>query len=161
MGKSKNIVLDNGVLTSSMDTKSREFREFQHFISEKAGSLSESEKSQIELFAIQVKIEDYLNSDEKESQILTVGDFLRLYINKLGLKQNTLAEYIGMNPGNFSKILSGNRKVNVELSYMLSQIFNLEPKIWMLIQVKNEYLELKKNKAKYYQNFKLEDLINA
>ena len=74
---------------------------------------------------------------------------------------NAATQYIGINPANFSKILSGSRKVNFELSFMLSQIFSLDPKIWMLIQVKNEYLELKKNKAKYFQNFKLEDLINV
>ena len=161
MAKNKDIEPENGALTSPMNTTSKEFKEFQLFISRKAGSLSEKQKQQIELFALQIKIEDYLNSNDEENQILTVGDFLRLYINKLELKQNKLAKYIGINPANFSKILSGSRKVNFELSFMLSQIFNLDPKVWMLIQVKNEYLELKKDKAKYFQNFKLEDLINV
>jgi len=86
---------------------------------------------------------------------------LRIYIDKLNLKQNKLANYIGLNPTNFNKILSGNRKVNFELSYTLSQIFSLDPKAWILIQVKNEYKELKKNKSKYFQKFNLEDLISA
>ena len=72
-----------------------------------------------------------------------------------------MAEYIGLKPSNFSKILSGSRKVNFELSFILGQIFNLDPKVWMLIQVKNEYLELKKEKEKYFQNFKLEDLVEV
>jgi len=51
--------------------------------------------------------------------------------------------------------------VNFELSFMLSHIFNLDPKVWILIQVKNEYLELKKNKAEHFQNFNLRDLMGA
>jgi len=159
--KNKNTMPDNGVLTSSMNTQNREFKELQLFLLDKASSLSKQEKINIELFAIQIKIEDYLKSNDDENNLITVGDFLRLYINKLNLKQNKLANYIGLNPTNFNKILSGNRKVNFELSYTLSQIFNLDPKTWILIQVKNEYRELKKNKSKYFQKFNLEDLISA
>lgn len=156
---SKNIEPKNGVLTNSINVNSREFKEYQLFLSNKIDTLNTEQKLQIELFALQVKIEDYLNSDEKEIDVLTVGDFLRLYLKKLNIKQNKLANYIGLKPSNFSKILTGSRKVNFELSFMLSQIFKLDPKTWMLIQVKNEYLELKKNKEKHYRNFKLEDLI--
>ncbi len=159
MKKHKNIEPENGVLTSSMNVKNKEFKNLQLFIANKANSLNEKQKLQLELFSLQIKMEDYLNSDDDKSQIITVGDFLRLYIEKLNLKQNKFAKYIGLNPANFNKILSGSRKVNFELSFMLSQIFNLDPKIWILIQIKNEYLELKKNKAKHFQKFKLDDLL--
>ncbi len=137
---SKNIEPKNGVLTNSMNVNSREFKEYQLFLSNKIDTLNEKQKLQIELFALQVKIKDYLNSNEKEIDVLTVGDFLRLYLKKLNIKQNKLANYIGLKPSNFSKILTGSRKVNFELSFMLSKIFKLDPKTWMLIQVKNEYL---------------------
>jgi len=161
MKKYKGIEPDNGVLTNPMNVHNKEFKELQLFISKKAASLSEKEKINLELFALQIKIEDYLNSKEDEGQVITVGDFLRLYIDKLKLKQNRLAKYIGINPANFNKILSGSRKINFELSFMLGQIFNLDPKAWMLIQVKNEYMELKKKKATYFQKYKLEDLIST
>ena len=161
MTKNKNKIPENGVLISSMNVQNREFKELQLFLSNKSNSLSEKEKLSIELFAIQIKIEDYLKANDDENTVITVGDFLRLYMDKLNLKQNKLANYIGLNPTNFNKILSGNRKVNFELSYTLSQIFNLDPKAWILIQVKNEYKELKKNKSKYFQKFNLEDLISA
>lgn len=161
MANNRNIELENGVLTTPMDVKTKEFKEFQLLLSKKAEALNEKQKLGIELFAIQVKIEDYLNSNEDENAILTVGYFLRLYIDKLNLKQNKLASYIGLNPSNFNKILSGNRKINFELSFMLSQIFGLDPKTWMLIQVKNEYLELKKNKVSFFRNYSLEELINT
>jgi len=161
MAKKENIELENGALTSSMNVKNKEFKELQLLLSDNAKALSKKQKLGIELFALRIKIEDYLDYHEDENQIFTVGDFLRLYIDKFDLKQNKFARYIGLNPTNFNKILSGNRKVNFELSFMLSQIFDLDPKAWMLIQVKNEYLELKRLKPKHFQKYKLDDLINA
>ena len=161
MVKNKKIEAQNGVLTTSMNVNSKAFKEFQLFLSNKADALSEKQKLQIELLALQIKIEDYINSNEEEMDVITVGDFLRFYLDKLNIKQNKLANYIGLKPSNFSKLLSGSRKINFELSFILSQIFNLDSNVWMLIQVKNEYLELKKNKEKDYQNFKLEDLIKV
>ena len=102
-----------------------------------------------------------MKSNEGSSNMITVGDFLRLYLDKLDIKQNKLANYIGLKPSNFSKILSGSRKVNFELSFILSRIFNLDPKVWMLIQKKNEYLELKKEKENYFRKYKLEDLVKV
>ena len=157
----KKIEPRDGVLTTSMDIKSKEFKEFQLFLSDKVESLDDKQKLRIELLALQIKIEDYLNSDEGNSDMITVGDFLRLYLDKLDIKQNKLANYIGLKPSNFSKILSGSRKVNFELSFILSRIFNLDPKVWMLIQIKNEYLQLKKEKENYFQNYKLEDLVKV
>ncbi len=144
-----------------MNTDSKEFKELQLFLSNKADNLSEKQKIQLELFALQVKMEDYIKSTDSEDNITTVGDFLRLYIDKLGIKQNKLASYIGLKPSNLNKILSGTRKVNFELSFILGQIFNLDPKIWMLIQVKNEYIELRNNRDVYFKNFKLEDLVEG
>jgi antitoxin component HigA of HigAB toxin-antitoxin module len=95
----------------------------------KAESLEAQQRLQVELFAIQVKIEDYLNTNVESDDTVTVGDFLRIYLDKLSIKQNKLAEYIGMKPSNFSKILSGSRKVNFELSFILSRIFKLDPKV--------------------------------
>ena len=161
MGKKNNGEPQEGVLTTSMNVNTKEFKEFQLFLSNKVESLEDKQKLRIELLALQIKIEDYLNSNEGSGDIMTVGDFLRLYLDKLDIRQNKLAEYIGLKPSNFSKILSGSRKVNFELSFILGQIFNLDPKVWMLIQVKNEYLELKKEKEKYFQNFKLEDLVEV
>ena len=129
MRRKKNIEPKEGVLTSSMNVNNKEFKEFQVFLSDKAKSLTDKQRLNIELLSLQIKIEDYLNSNEKDIELISVGDFLRLYLDKLGIKQNKLAEYIGMRPSNFSKILSGSRKVNFELSFILGRIFNLDHKI--------------------------------
>ncbi len=44
MAKNKIIEPENGVLTSSMDVNSKEFKEFQLFLSKKADSLGEKQK---------------------------------------------------------------------------------------------------------------------
>lgn len=149
----------SGILTSSMDVKSREFKEFQLLLSKKADSLSKKQKLHLELLSLQIKIEDYLSANIEDDELLTVGDFLKLYLEKLDIKQNKLAAYIGQRPSNFSKILSGSRKLNFELSFMLGHIFNIDPKAWMSIQIKNEYIALKKDKRKNFQRFTLDDLI--
>jgi len=161
MATNKKLDIQDSVLTTSMDVKSKEFKELQLFLSDKANSLTKKQKNKIELLALQIKIEDYLNSNEGEIDVITVGDFLRLYLDKLEIKQNKLANYIGLKPSNFNKILSGSRKISFELSFMFSQIFKLDPTVWILIQVKNEYLELKKEKEKHFKKFKLEDLIKV
>ena len=148
---------EESVLTDSMDVNSKEFKEFQFLLREKSGSQSAKDKMAIELFSLQIKVEDYLNTED--GAIISVGDFLRDYLDRLNIKQNQLAKYIGLKPSNFSKILTGTRKVNFEQSFMLGQIFSLDPKAWMQIQIKNEYLELKKDKEKYFQTFTLEDLV--
>lgn len=157
MEKLKNI--ETGVLTASMNVENREFNALQLFLKKRADALNEKQKLELELFALQIKMEDYLNAHEDEQDVLTVGDFLRLYLDKLNIKQNVFAKYLGLNPSNFNKILTANRKLNFELSFMLGQIFNVDPKIWMLIQVKNEYIKLKNDKAEDFKRFKLEDLV--
>lgn len=157
----KKLEPQDGALTNSMDTSSKEFREFQLFLRDKAATLDHKQKVNIELLALQIKIEDYLNSTSRNNEMITVGEFLRLYLDKLNIKQNKLAEYIGLKPSNFSKILSGSRKVNFELSFILGQIFNLDPKVWMMIQIKNDYLALEKEKGKEFEHYKLEDLVKV
>jgi len=156
MTKNKDIELQNGALTNPMATNSQEFKDVRAFLDKHIASLSKDRKINIELVSLKIKIEDYLNANDGD--MITVGDFIRLYLERLNIKQNVLAKYIGMQPSNFSKILSGSRKVNFELSFILSHIFSLDPRTWMMIQVKNDYLRLKNEKAKDYQHFKLEEL---
>ncbi len=157
--KSNNKNSAESMFTIPMKVNTNEFKKFQLFLNEKANQLSEKQKLEIELFALQVKIEDYLNSNGNTDKIITVGDFIRLYLEKLNIKQNKLAEYIGQEPSNFNKILSGNRPVNFELSFILSRIFNLDPRIWILIQIQNKFLQLNKAKQRNLKKYKIEDLI--
>lgn len=147
----------DGVLTNPMDRNSREFKELQLFLLKKAQELSLEEKLQIELLALQYKMEDYLKATIDENSKMSVGDFLRLYLKNLGIKQSKLATYIGLQPSNFNRILSGERRINFELSMILGQLFQVDPQIWLNIQVKNDYLRLEAKKD--YSKFKLQDLL--
>lgn len=84
---------ENGVQTHPMDVNTGEFKELQRIIAEKAAALSDKEKLELELYAIQVKIEDYLNDDEAPA--LSTGDFLRLYIEKLGAQTKSISQVCG------------------------------------------------------------------
>ncbi len=75
MAKNRKIEPQNGALTTSMNVNSKEFKEFQLLLSNKANSLNKKQELQIELLALQIKIEDYLNTNEEVNDIVTVGDF--------------------------------------------------------------------------------------
>lgn len=62
---------------------------------------------------------------EEEHKIHPVIENLRKIINDRGITQAAMAEYIGIAPGHFSRVLSG------EVSLSLWQITNLAPKLGM------------------------------
>lgn len=55
MAKNEKIEPKNGTLTTSMNVNSKEFKAFQLFLSNKVDSLSEEQKSRIELLALKIK----------------------------------------------------------------------------------------------------------
>jgi len=60
MTKHGDTIPENEALTISINVASKEFKEMQVFLKQKANSLSEKEKKQIELFALQIKLEDLI-----------------------------------------------------------------------------------------------------
>ncbi|MEO0779859.1 MAG: hypothetical protein AAF146_25090, partial [Bacteroidota bacterium] len=82
--KKQTAVPNSGVLTTAMDVKSKEYREFQLFLSQRAEARSEEQKVKMELLSLQIKIEDYLRMEAGSGEIITVGQFLRLYLERLG-----------------------------------------------------------------------------
>lgn len=148
-----------GALTNSMDVTSDEFKEFQQLILERASAQSEEEKLDNELFSLRVRIEDYLSENKEDEELITVGDFLKMYLKKLNIKQNKLAAYLNLKPANLNKLLSGSRKINFRLALIFSRLFKLDPKVWMLIQVKNDYMGMKDNQEVDLEQYKLQDLL--
>jgi len=146
--------------TSLMNLRSKEFSDLKLFIADKAESQSEEEKLQIELMSLQIMMEDYLEKDITKSQLISTGEFVRLFLEKLNIRQNRFAEYIGIRPSNFNKLLSGDRKINLEVSMMLSSIFKVAPEIWLNIQTKNDLVSLTMLEKKQYTKFKLRDLVS-
>lgn len=146
------------VLTERMDVGTREFDEFQAILLNKSKQRSSERKRKIELMALKFKMEDYLSSKDKHSEL--VGDFLKAYLNTFDIKQNQFADYIGIKPSNLSKLIKGERPLNHELALVFGAIFENDPMLWLEIQDKNKLYELSKIKIEEIKEYSLDDLIN-
>lgn len=146
------------VLTDRMDVGSREFDEFQAILLNKSRERSKERKKMIELMALKFKMEDYLHSKDKHSEL--VGDFLKAYLNAFEIRQNKFAKYIGLKPSNLTKLIKGERSLNHELALIFGTIFGNDPMLWLDIQDKNKLYELSKTKRKEIEKYSLDDLIS-
>ena len=72
-----------------------------------------------------------------------------MYLDKINVKQDEFAKHIGVSLSNFNEILSGQRNVSIELSLILGQLFEIDPKLWLQIQLKNDYIKMEKKKDSY------------
>lgn len=157
MKKNDHIEPSNGVLTNQMDIGTDEFKEFQAILLNKSKERSTAQKRDIELLALKFKMEDYLESEEQAIKL--PGEFLKQYLKTLEIPQKKFANYININPSNLSKLINGERPINYELALIFGKIFNIDPMLWIEIQVKNEIKKIKKVKHKKYHNYSLNDLI--
>lgn len=149
----------NGLGTSFIDTESEDFKMLQKAILEHASKQTPHEKREIQLIGLRLQMEDYLNQTEPK-EILNVGYFLRKILKELRIKNNIFAEYIGLTKTNFSALIHGKRKLNSDLALKLSEIFKINPDIWISIEKKNELIEIKKENKLKYKKYRLEDLIS-
>jgi len=150
----------NGLLTNQMDVNSTDFAKFQAKLLNKSRARTQEQNLNIELLALKYKMEDYLNNDDNKD-IKIAGEFIKQYLNTLGIKQNRFAEYIGIKPSNLSKLLKGERPINYELALVFGKIFNVNPMIWIEIQAKNELLRLKQMKHQELFKYSMKDLLRT
>lgn len=118
------------------------------FIISHSQKQSTERKLKNELLAIQYKIEDYLEA-ETTSEKLRVLDFVKLYLKTLNVTQKRLAHLFEMKDSNLHKYLIGERKLNANIVLKLSSFSHLSPEYWLRIEVKNELLEITKEKERY------------
>lgn len=143
--------------TLPIDTNSDEFKNFKAVLLNRSKSRSANEKLAIELLALKFEMEDYLAANEGEIRL--TGDFIRLFMKTVGVKQSKLASYVGLDPSNFSKLLGGERPINHDIAIKLGKIFDVRPVLWLSIQNKNELLQLESSDQETYSKYSLEDLI--
>ena len=112
------------------------------------------------LLSIQYKLEDYIQ-EKNEDEILKILDFVKMYLKALNLTKKKLANYFEMRDSNLQKYLSGERRLNAELVLKLSAFSNTKPEHWYRVQLKNELIELKKEKEKIvnYQKYDYRNLV--
>ncbi len=151
--KNKNISSEppiSGALTEPFKATPEEMEQIKAIIRARQEAMTPEEKRQVALISMKYKIQNYLEAEiAEEEEIITAGQFLRMYLENLNIKQNKFAAGIGLKPANLSKILSGERKINIEQSLMFGQLFSTDPKVWLMIHLKNDYLRMERKKDTY------------
>ncbi|TPG42044.1 transcriptional regulator [Flavobacterium pectinovorum] len=126
---------------------------------------SKQSKEQIlknQLLSIQYKLEDYIQS-ENDTEVLKVLDFVKMYLKTLNITKKELASYFEMKDSNLHKYLIGERKLNAKLVLKLSTFSHTKPEQWYRVQLKNEIIELNREKANVeaYKKYDYRNLVQA
>ena len=148
--------LKNGVLTESDNVNSQSFKDFQLLIKSKVAAISKKDKIGLSILSLKYHMEDYLKSKKSN---LKIGSFIKDLIERIEVKQVEFANFVGMRPSNFSKILSGKRRLNLELALIIERITNINAELWMAIQNKNEIFEMRKQRREKLKSYKLKELL--
>lgn len=142
------------------DTGSAGYRKLQEMIRVRATAHTPEQQREIAFNAIRYRMIEYLQNDDTE-KVIEPGNFIREYLRAAGVRQNTFAVFIHSNPGNLGKLLNGTRKINYETAMILGSAFEVDPKLWLNIQDKNEMLRLAKVKRNDYRKYRITNLVNA
>ena len=116
---------------------------------------SHEQKLKNELLAFQYEIEEYLNSGNSTSKTLTIHKVVTNYLDILNLSFRKFAVCLDTTDGNLKKYMTGERKFNTDLAMKFSSFFHTSPEIWLHLQLKNELIQLNKDKKqkKLYQKY--------
>lgn len=137
-------------------------KSIKEFISEQSKKQTKERLLRNKLLSIQYQIEDYADNSEPKFQ-LKILDFVKMYLDVFNISKRSLAHYFEMKDGNLHKYLSGERKLNAEIAMKLSSFSHTQPEQWFAIQVKNELLELKRDKKAVdrFKKYDYQNLIDA
>ena len=130
--------------------------------------LSYSEKQSLErkikneLLSIRFQMEDYIENDNSDQPTM-IQDFVKMYLKALHITQRRLAELFEMESSNLHKYLVGDRKLNSGMILKLSSFTHTSPELWLKLQVKNELIEINREKknSKEYRKYDYENLLVA
>lgn len=130
------------------------------FIAVHSEKQTQERKLRNELLSIQFQIEDYIES-ENITDKKRILDFVKLYLKTLNVSQRRLADLFEMKDSNLHKYLVGERKLNTAIVLKLSSFSHVSPEYWLRIEIKNELIEIKKEKAKNkdYQKYDYRNLL--
>lgn len=148
--------LTNGVLTEPMDIGTQEYEDFKLLIRSKVAQTSKEERIRIALIGLKYNMEDYLKS---QGEIVKVGSFVKQFIQLIEVKQVQFAKYLGIESSNLSKILNGERRLNIELAIILEKLSKISAELWLRIQNYNELRSTLKSQSRRMNKYKLKELI--
>jgi antitoxin HigA-1 len=61
---------------------------------------------------------------------------LEEFMKPLGLSQNALARYLGVDPRTVNQIVNGKRSITANMALRLARYFRMTPGFWMNLQVR-------------------------
>ena len=124
------------------------------FISDHSKKQSDEQMIKNKLLSIQYKLEDYIEKDDlKESEVLEILDFVKMYLEALSITKKDLANYFEMRDSNLHKYLTGQRKLNAEVVLKISTFSHTKPEYWYRVQMKNEIVKLKQERMRDYEKY--------
>ena len=106
-----------------------------------------------ELLAIQYKMEEYTEADEKSIiKPIPLKTFLQEYLTALNISLRKFAIAIDMNDSNL-KYISGDRKFNADIARKFGRFFHTSPTTWMKVQQIDDLIKLRTEKIdeRYYK----------
>ena len=106
---------------------------------------------------LKFKIEDYLSAEN--SKQTPVGHFVKQALSKLNIKHKDFAKYIDLRGPNLSKLLKGERKINMEQALIFENLFDIKAEVWIAVQTKNQLAQLEKLNRKNFKKYKIQDLV--
>ncbi len=148
--------LESGVLTQPMDFGTKEYEDFKLLIRSKVSETPKKERIKISLLGLKYHMQDYLRSNVNNKR---VGSFIKQFIELVEIKQIDFANYLELRPSNLSKLLSGERRLNIELALILEKLSNIDADLWLRVQNHNELLTAQKSLRKKMNKYKLAELI--
>ncbi|HAO51488.1 MAG TPA: transcriptional regulator, partial [Runella sp.] len=82
-------------------------------------------------------------------------------LKTFNITQKKLADLFEMKDSNLHKYLAGERKLNSSLVLKLSSFSHLNPEYWLRVEVKNELIEIRKERARNndYQKYDYRNLL--
>jgi len=115
-----------------------------------------------ELLSVQYQMESYVqDEDTGVKSMIGIEEFLNAYLQVLGLTFKKFALAIDTTDGNLKKYLCGDRKFSIDLAFRFASFFHNSPDVWLKVAMKNELLNLKKEKKHLarYRKYNYETLL--
>jgi addiction module HigA family antidote len=153
----------NGTGTGIVNTNSEDFIALRKAIEAHAAQQTKEEKIAIELLSLKFRMQSYVRGDEDHPDVAaskTAGEYLKEHLKAIGVKNKDFAKYVGLEDSNLSAIINGRRKINVDLALKLGQIFEADSNLWLMVQSKNELIQLVQEDAVSYGRYGLDDLLS-
>lgn len=121
---------------------------------------SSEEKINDIMTGFRFSLRDYVETENPEN-VINLGQFINTLLKQVKIKKGVFAAYINISPQNINKYFNGDRKFSIEHALKLEKLFDIEAKILLEIQLKNELIETKRSYKGEYDNYNLNDLLTV